>query len=115
MTKQEYYDLLVQCCDDGTFPSSNENRDCLYRGPGNKRCAIGLLIPDDKYNSSMEGVSITSKIYDVCEVPEGLTFDDLAEIQNCHDSSGHIYFKDSFLRKLNKLKCFEEVKKVYIE
>jgi hypothetical protein len=28
---------------------ANTRFTCLYRGPGGKRCAIGHLIPDDKY------------------------------------------------------------------
>lgn len=33
---------------------------CLYRGPDNKRCALGYLIPDEVYNPSFEGQSVTA-------------------------------------------------------
>lgn len=33
--------------DDGVYP-------CLYRGPNGTKCAIGLIIPDEEYDSSFE-------------------------------------------------------------
>jgi hypothetical protein len=39
-------------------------KSCMYRSPDRTRkCAIGALIPDEKYNPLMEGISI-SAIYD---------------------------------------------------
>lgn len=31
------------------------NFSCMYRGPNGLKCAIGVLIPDDKYCSGIEG------------------------------------------------------------
>lgn len=28
---------------------------CFYRGPNETKCAVGIFIPDDKYNKTMEG------------------------------------------------------------
>lgn len=33
---------------------------CSYRDKNNKRCAIGYLIPDEKYTESIEGVGVTA-------------------------------------------------------
>jgi hypothetical protein len=33
---------------------------CLYRGPKGKKCAIGALIPDEKYESSFETHDVSS-------------------------------------------------------
>lgn len=32
---------------------------CLYRGPGGRKCAVGCLIPDEKYTSNIEGMDVT--------------------------------------------------------
>lgn len=34
--------------------ASDEN-GCAYRGDGGKKCAVGHLIPDDKYKEELEG------------------------------------------------------------
>lgn len=31
---------------------------CAYRGSGGMKCAVGVLIPDEKYSPSMEGYSV---------------------------------------------------------
>jgi hypothetical protein len=76
MTNQEMYDrvarhLLTQQARavvpvtpgrlgiDGNVLSSVES--CRYRTPSGLKCAIGCLIPDDKYQESMEGAGIGSR------------------------------------------------------
>jgi hypothetical protein len=36
---------------------STDELQCVYRGPGGLKCAIGVLIPDEAYDPKMEGVS----------------------------------------------------------
>jgi hypothetical protein len=39
--------------------SFGDNPDvCAYRGSGGLRCAVGCLIPDDRYDPRMEGVGL---------------------------------------------------------
>lgn len=33
---------------------------CAYRGTGGLRCAVGCLIPNDRYKPSLEGQGVTS-------------------------------------------------------
>lgn len=37
---------------------SVEQEMFMYRGPGNTKCAVGCLIPDDKYQEELEDVSV---------------------------------------------------------
>jgi hypothetical protein len=122
MTKQDYYNLLVQSACDGTFPSYDPvQRLCCYRGPGKKRCAVGLLIPDDKYAvvRKTEGCSIERLLKDcgpqVLDWPDDMTEQDLNEVQNCHDTLASPFYRPlgwdarSFVRRLNALECFQDV------
>lgn len=36
-----------------------ETAACSYRGPGNTRCAVGMLIPDDLYSRVLEDYPIS--------------------------------------------------------
>lgn len=55
MTRQETFDLVVahlrkqgrKCVD----PDTNR---CRYRGPDGLKCAVGVLIPDEKYSATFE-------------------------------------------------------------
>lgn len=41
---------------------------CLYRGPNGLKCAVGALIPDDKYHRSLEGHSAgAGKVAEILE------------------------------------------------
>lgn len=57
MTKQQIFDkvathLLTQ------RQVSRDGVQCIYRADNGFRCAIGCLIPDDKYKPNMEGQAI---------------------------------------------------------
>lgn len=91
MTAQEYLDLLIKSCEDGTFPSEDKNGDCAYRGENGKKCAVGLLISDelyDRYKGGLEGLKVGAIAY-VVKIPEGLTLNNLREIQRIHDFNTH--------------------------
>lgn len=62
---------------------------CRYRTHDGKKCAIGMLIPDDKYGPEMESQRLT----DVCEdigFSEYATF--LVQLQKVHDNCETDYF-----------------------
>ena len=89
MTKWKYYDLLVKTSAEGGFPS-HDLANCRYRDLNGRRCAIGLLIPDDRYQSTIEGCSVyllgihhTNLLQDI--TPEGVFREDLEAIQKIHD------------------------------
>lgn len=92
MTKLEYKDLLIKTSLAGLFPcyttDMNAPASCLYKSfDGTRKCAVGLLIPDDRYLSSFEGGSFTDVVDKgvADNMPEGLTLEDLQKIQKCHD------------------------------
>lgn len=114
MTKQDYYELLCQSATDGTFPSGNpHNGNCYYRWEGCKKCAVGLLISDEKYREGMEHRTVNQLLteYPDCfDFPDGLDESDLRAIQLCHDRlvREHNWDPKKFIRSLNHLDCFRE-------
>lgn len=71
------------------------SRDCnawdpLYRGPDGTRCAIGWLIPDEKYELSFESSPIDRnfRIFNCLNLKntkENIEF--VQKLQNCHDEA----------------------------
>jgi len=135
VTKREYYDLLVKCCDDGTFPSVNPGGACAYRGPDDKRCAVGVLIPDAAWEkvkhltfSNWHGTHpanvspvellagpLLDAGFDLAAAVEDLTVEDLRRVQYTHDEAAHRHpaggpeFKAAFLAGLETRGVFEGV------
>jgi len=112
MTKQEYYQLLVQSATNGTFPSLSAEGRCAYRGAEGRKCAVGLLISDEAYRESMESLACTA-IYDNFDLPKGLNLLDLRKIQMLHDlHAGPFWSAQKFIKELNTLSFFSDVEKV---
>lgn len=126
MTIQEYHDLLVKSATDGTFPSyrvrSDGDIDCLYRGEEGRRCAVGVLIPDELYDPSYESTGAWSLPDPLLEtiLPDGMTASDLELIQEAHDncvswwngfgkSVLQSWDPDDFIARIDELDCFKEV------
>ena len=61
---------------------------CRYRAPNGDKCAIGCLIPDDKYDPNMEGhlISCSPLIQDAIGASED-HIDFLTDLQRVHDFS----------------------------
>lgn len=77
---------------------------CMYRGPDGRKCAIGWLIPDERYKKRMEGKPITSIIY---ALPDFINITDamkvtLAELQQLHDNAKSGELKEAFQLYANK-------------
>lgn len=76
-------------------PYSTCDGACAYRGDKGTKCAVGLLIPDDKYKPSYDADALAIKklVLRHPEVKEilGISSEDdvlfLSELQRCHDSS----------------------------
>lgn len=46
---------------------------CAYRSPDGSKCAVGHLIPDEKYNASLEKLSArTHAILEACGFPDNV-------------------------------------------
>jgi hypothetical protein len=118
MTKQEYFDLLVKTSKEGGFPATSSYGGCYYRSPEGKKCTIGLLIPDELYNSTMEFEDITKIITYIVPV-DGFTVDDYCSVQSAHDDMAiklqsiitgqSIWNHAEFVDKLLDVHCFQGV------
>lgn len=66
MNHQEIFDKVAAHLLTQMVKSQNEaGHKCMYRGTANTRCAVGCLIPDDKYDPSMEKVGGIFKVSDI--------------------------------------------------
>lgn len=116
MTKQEYYDLLVRTSAEGGFPSMEGGR-CRYRTDTGRRCAVGLLIPDEMYEPGMETNNaywLERRFPQVQAVfPDEMDADELRRVQTVHDELAQDLGWDhqSFVANLNTLHCFVDVVK----
>lgn len=119
MTKRDYYDLLVRSATDGTFPAVRRLPDgrvttCMYRTPDGRRCAVGLLIPPERYRPQIDQWGILAfcpvEALGKCGVcpPDGVTSLDLDEIQGYHDSLRYRWEPEEFKRLLLRVPCFHE-------
>lgn len=61
-------------------------RKCAYRGENGTKCAVGCLIPDDKYYPAIEGITYTNSLI-VTLLPEMEYTFLLRELQLVHDKS----------------------------
>jgi len=91
MDKQEVFDKVATHLLTQMVRSADED-GCLYRGPNGLKCAIGCLIPDDKYDSGMEGLAAVSILVDKAlpiSIPDEEAFNSWSEylrvFQQIHD------------------------------
>ena len=118
LTKQEYYDLLVTTSRNGGFPAVRVDdycfNNCVYRGGDGRKCAVGLIMPDDRYKKELEGTT-ASHVCKVCGtdwVPKGITAEDLENIQSAHDNLSNGDWRHiDFVTELDQLVCFADVQK----
>lgn len=96
MTNQETFDTVVAHLRKQGCRAGIKNA-CLYRD-GDRKCAAGCLIPDDKYRPDMEGKSVYQT--PVCQVLHELrhNIELVADLQTVHDRydifDWEINFKD---------------------
>lgn len=72
---------------DGSIKTMHGSEVCLYRTDDGKKCAAGILIPDEEYSSRMEGVSIDELVnsYEfLFELKPNISL--LLELQHIHDT-----------------------------
>lgn len=62
MTDQEIFDKVAAHLIRQGGPARDGNKDCAYRAPNGRTCAVGCLIPDSAYDSDMEGRTATSPV-----------------------------------------------------
>lgn len=86
-TKQEIFDTVVRNLHAQGRPAVNSKGHCEYRTADGCKCAVGGLIPDDKYGRSLEGCVVTSP-YVLAALPEAMRHhvDLLSDLQAAHDN-----------------------------
>ena len=62
---------------------------CAYRNERGLKCAVGILIPDDEYNPSIEGEYVKDL---KLKCLEGISLPLLIELQTIHDGSTTKYW-----------------------
>lgn len=99
LTRQEMFDISYRgLASQGWENSINSSGSCSYRGINGLKCAIGWLIPDDKYKSHMDrGKTSIGRKPSVMKAAR-ISKDDLyfaTQLQMIHDGYGGIKLKKS--------------------
>lgn len=86
MTPQETFDFVARALVAQGKPAITDHT-CCYRGDNNTRCAVGHLIPDDRYHPGLERRMATDReLVDIlCDL--GHSVDLCARLQSAHDSA----------------------------
>ena len=101
-TKQEIFDAVCKGLAAQGFQRSVSRAFavCRYRGEGGRKCAIGHLIPDDKYSIELEGGGVTFvPVRMAAGIPpefEAFAFD----LQEAHDISSSPESMKNLLRQV---------------
>lgn len=67
------------------FEYSITGAGCAYRGNAGRRCAVGWLIPDEIYESSIEGGAVDSLEWVLSPLGLWRFKGELSSLQHCHD------------------------------
>lgn len=77
---------------------------CRYRSKDGCRCAIGAVIPDDRYDPRMEGLMADALLKNFPEVCDALPLDGrfLVDLQQTHDEDSNWLTTDTMQRALER-------------
>jgi hypothetical protein len=98
--------------------SESSDGNCAYRGRDGLMCAVGCLIPDEKYRTSWDyggGIGVLTLMGDYPDLFPNVDHDLLNKLQKFHDSEmfvNNIDHNKYRLRKIAdhfKLECKEEL------
>lgn len=99
MNKQQIFDTVVKHLaaqktrSYGTYKSHGVwSTSCLYHGPNGTKCAVGCLIPDEKYSPDMEGLNVYRiNLEEILCLDHDYVVNEvvsmLLELQRCHDTA----------------------------
>ena len=85
---QEIFDTVAKHLLTQKKRSDGPMQNCLYRSKSGLKCAIGCLIPDEKYSPSFEGMSIRQldKTKVLPAAYQGVSLAFLGGLQRLHDA-----------------------------
>lgn len=90
MDRQKYVDDAFRHFVAEGHPPSVNSHGCRYRTEEGNRCAIGLQIPDARYDSLLEGRSTRTRVLLEALGLSGVMKEDsrfLTDLQRCHDGA----------------------------
>ncbi len=103
MNNQEAFTQAIQGLISQGRPSTRINI-CAYRGPDNRKCTIGHLIPDNLYSESYEYREI-GPLLDVDDslktLFKGVSYRLLIKLQALHDNLPDMHFRHYSVRERN--------------
>ena len=70
---------------------------CMYRGPDDTMCAIGVLITNKEYHTKFEGSTVMSGKITELDSLKGLDFELLRDLQRTHDRSNPSNWRDNLM------------------
>lgn len=106
MNAQEIFDkVATHLFTQGRRATDADGERCMYRAPNGDSCAAGCLIPDEMYNSGMEGATIDI-VTEEFRLPEYFydygSMSLIREFQKIHDDYDQTFWKsaESMKRRL---------------
>lgn len=107
MKKQETFEFVARhLFTQGVKAVDPAHGRCMYRGQNKTTCAVGCLIPDEVYETSMENrrvLSLMSSFGDVLPKFFSRQIDLLGALQAVHDDSPDSRFTTAYLRSRLKM------------
>lgn len=111
-TRQEIFDIVARHLLTQKEKSTNTiGSFCMYRGIRGLKCAIGALIPDEKYSPAFESCMVEEP--EVCEAA-GISYEDVSfarGIQCVHDLCEPAYWFTELLRFAHRYSLSADVLK----
>ncbi len=102
LTNQEVFNRVWQNFVVEKAPQSkSEGYYCLYRGPDGKKCAAGLLIPDELYQPGFEKRRFSTLPYNITGLVLSPDFVDY--VQQAHDDPQESTFSTDIEARLRRL------------
>lgn len=109
LTDQQIFDKVWQhfVVERGPW-SVNRYGTCQYRGPRGQKCAVGVLIPDDMYQPSMERIEVGDLVFyhqfqavvDYLDTTNERRAKLLQDLQKAHDEGPYEYTDASFTQAM---------------
>lgn len=95
MTKlQEIFDrVAAHLLTQNSKATDEAGRECMYRAPDGRKCAVGCLIDDKFYTADLESRTVSwPEVQDALELSMGcrmsqVTYKMLADLQRLHDGA----------------------------
>lgn len=110
MNKQEIFNTVAQHLLSQN-ERSMENDRCAYRNSAGLKCAVGCLIPDEKYSEDLEGKTVrsfydTNLFEDVFDPKNNEIWRMLSHLQDIHDGASTVEWYD-YLKEYAEINTLE--------